>query len=106
MLPLPGLEVENLPGSAHFIPTKAAAHIRPSRLPGPYPPTPDTQNSTQTSIAQQPQASTTLVGQQPLVACCAAHHRAAACAGLGPFTRPAPTVLLMIRFWPTQTTLT
>ena len=58
------------------------------------------------SIAQQPQASTTLVGQR-LPAACSVHvrtastalagmqlaTRAAACVGLGPFTRPASAVL-------------
>ena len=112
LLPPPVLVGLNLPGSAHFIPTKAAP-IRPSRLPGPLSPTAETLNPTQPSIAQQSKASTTLVGQQPPVAC-SGHDwtastalarmqlttRAAACAGLGPFPRPAPTVLPMVRFVP------
>ena len=96
------LKYKTCQSSAHFIPIKAAP-IRPFRLRVPNSPTSNTHNSTQPSVAQLPQASpvpgyghvwtasTALAGMQPT-------NRDAACAGLGPFPRPAPTVLPMVRF--------
>ena len=108
--PPPGLEGQALLGTSHIIPSKAAP-VRPHSHHGPSFTSPSTLTPPTSPPTPQPQVSTTQVGTHTTCST-VAHKRSASTAlaeihsaigadsraGRGPFPKPRPAVLPMVRF--------
>ena len=109
-LPPAGLEAQALLGTSHHIPSKAAPARRSSSH-GPCLSPPGTQSSSQSPPALQPTVSTTQVGPHPSLFAEAPERGAStalarthlgisteARAGRGPFPKPMPIIIPIVRF--------